>query len=140
MTFEQKVKSLTGKEIVMTMVRGLRNKWLEIDMDTYGEAKYGVCFGCAATSAVCELIGRPFRADEIGKRGDRASAIEADIDFLDYFEEAINRLRHGDIVGYNSYTERIGMSELPKNFDLPWLDNGFTAEELQAYEDWANTL
>jgi len=59
--FEKRIKSMSAKEIILTMVESLRNPVTEINMDTYGRAVLKhtgeiVCYGCAATNTILKLI------------------------------------------------------------------------------------
>lgn len=141
MTFEEKVRSLTPKQVVMTMVKGLQREWVKVDMSTYGDFVCDVCFGCAATNTVCEIEGRPFEGSEIIWEGSRSDSIGCSYNFLDVFEQAINKFRHGDTYGYNRLAKNIGLALLPEpSKPLPILTTENYKNNLQAYIDYANTL
>lgn len=146
MNFKEKVLSMTAKEIVMTMVNGLRHRWVEINMLSFGHKdEKGVCFGCAATNTICEILG------EVVPLGDKYDLDKHDIrnsgtdpnnpDFVSIFEDCINYLRLGDIPKYNSDAKTIGLPQLPiPAIALPVLADDYTENDLQAYVDYANTL
>ena len=53
--FKEKVQAMSAKEIIMAMVEGLRNPVTKIHMGTYGKVEGDVCYGCAATNAICKI-------------------------------------------------------------------------------------
>lgn len=69
LTFEQKVKSMTAKEIILTMVDSLTPPpTVNVDMNTFGRVEDKIvnilgirlktkrrCFGCAATNTICKI-------------------------------------------------------------------------------------
>lgn len=151
--FEEKVKSLTAKEMILTMVKALRDPWVELDMGTYGGWKFKglrkVCVGCAATNTVCELAGFKFTPSNIDFTEIRAKKVGCDISFLNTFEMAIDDLRCGNIEDYNESAEMLDMAQiplLPGVEALPEIDNedlvdGRVPEEiLVQYENYANRL
>ena len=116
-TFKEKVLSMTAKEIIMSMVEGLQNPVITINMDTYGEAIEGVCFGCAATNAVCKISGKVFTEDNIDEDL-RSNFLKTDRLFLSEFEMAIDNLRAGGIKSYNFYANEIGIAQIKKNIGI----------------------
>lgn len=138
MSFKEKVLSMTGKEIVMAMVNGLQKEWVYVDMNTFGyQTKKGICYGCAATNAICEITGKI--PDLSTSNYHRLISVDDNYVFVARFEKAINRLRFGDIGDYNYWAREMGIAELPQS-DLPPLNNQNYKENLQAYIDYANTL
>lgn len=151
MTFEEKVKSMTGKEIVMAMVEGLQEPCTVIDMNTFGETKDGICFGCAATNTVCKITGiKPTKLSAMLEDWDADAEVFniKDPHFLMNFEYAINKLRNGSINpedwfgnSYNGYARLLGIAILPEpKGRLPHLNNENYLNELQAYINYANSL
>ena len=56
-----KIRLLSAKEIILVMIEGLRNPVVKVDMETYGQIKHfesgkNVCYGCAATNALCKIF------------------------------------------------------------------------------------
>lgn len=136
-TFEQRVKAMTAPNIILAMVRGLRRQWVKVDMNSYGHAVNGTCYGCAATNAVCEIAKKSFPPDSILDTEVRAMFVNSDFDFMDWFESAINVLRKGDVESYNRAAGRIGIAKivLPASFPkLPYLHSYDLEENLPAYE------
>ena len=156
----QKVRSLTAKEIIMTMVESLRNPVTDIRMTTYGhtemEGPKMVCFGCAATNTIARLLGAN-RIDMLlllnplsdinesmwhcseGFR-DRAEEDKTST-FVSEFEIAINFLRLGSIASYNIYAKNLGLSviQLPEDgIVLYELGDDYTENDLQSYVNLAN--
>ena len=141
--FKEKVQAMSAKEIIMAMVEGLRNPVTKINMGTYGEVDDGVCYGCAATNAICK-IGK-ISLDEFLKI-DPCNSMQGftknldDRKFIDYFENAINYLRRNYIREYNAYADIIGIAKIviTDGHILPYLDDGYTEEDLQKYVKLAN--
>lgn len=137
-SFEEKVRSLSAREMVMTMVEGLEKPAVEVDMATFGTADGGKCFGCAATNAICLISGHVFGADEIRGTGSRGIAINTDWDFLSDFEAAIDRLRRGRVAGYNLYASYGGFVQLKEpDYELPVLTTENYRDHLDAYRKFA---
>jgi hypothetical protein len=141
---QKKIKSMTAKEIVMSMVNGLRNPVTQINMDTYGEVVEGVCFGCAATNALC-YIGN-YSTEDLLKVDGSATLVEKKSIAM-RFEWAIDELRKGDIDSYNYHAAEGGFAKisLPDGLDeddlmLPYLANDYTEAELECYVKLAEML
>ncbi|MGK0464810.1 hypothetical protein [Clostridium sp.] len=103
-TIFSKLKSVS--EIVETMIRGLETQWMPVDMydfsvikeKTYFKIfKKKVCYGCAATNALCELNQKPFNYKTTIDEGTRAIASDLDDDVIFAFEMAIENLRLGEL-------------------------------------------
>lgn len=146
-TFQEKVKSLTGKEILLAMIEGVKNPSVNLDFNTYGsfDASDGLCYGCAATNAVCKISGITFTKENINTSQERGLAISEYTDslFLFNFEHAIDYLRQGWVDMYNNSARECGFATLPINREsenLPALLNGFYKKDLDAYVDYANSF
>jgi len=152
MTFKEKVQSMTASEIIMAMVESLRNPYVVIDMDTYGETDiYGICYGCAATNTICHIQNVTPLEVQMNMMEDRIKAYNIpseELNFMDFFETAIDDLRCGTIRYYNYFAHEIGIAtiDLTKDemkdlkIELPMLDNDYTEEQLQQYERLAQHL
>lgn len=149
LTFEEKIKTMTGKEIVMAMVEGLQDPCVVVDMGTFGETREGICFGCAATNAVCRITGiKPLDLEDTGWEQNAKVFKVQSAQTLKTFEYAIDSLRKGHVTGndfliqgYNYYAGQIGMAQLPTpTTTLPRLSTEDYQENLQAYIDYANSL
>lgn len=152
MTFEEKVKSMTGKQILQAMIDGLNKPWVTVDMSTYGDAdmvRYGflklwkkkVCFGCAATNTICQINNTTFPIDQIDNLRGRAGFIESDIDFLCDFECALDYLRQGDVPGYNSYVRDIDVAQIPVlDMRLPMLTTENYKDNLIHYQNYCDAI
>ena len=132
--FEKKVKSMTANDIIMAMVKGLRKPRTIIDMETFGRMENRICYGCAATNAVLQIM----KADEeevmehiIGH------ASEVYISSAAYqFELAIDGLKNGKVDLYNKYAINAGFAQIkpiPGVKKLPCLWDDYTEEQLQEY-------
>lgn len=141
MTFKETVLAMSAKDIIMNMVEGLRHPSLKVRMNMFGQVIDGVCFGCAATNAVCQISGKTFTEGNIVNRLDRSIFIEVDYEFLSNFEEAMDRLRCGLIHNYNYIAKIIGLATISNSliFLLPHLYDDYTDEELQIYMHLANS-
>jgi hypothetical protein len=148
MNFKEKVQSMTAKEIIESMVEGLRKPRLKINMDSYGEVKseryfFGifekeVCFGCAATNAICVISNSIFDKKNIRAHRDRAKFLNTDDDFLGKFEFAINALRLGNIHEYNKAALIGGLAIIKESHVVPALYSTYKDWQLEEYEKLAN--
>lgn len=146
--FIEKVKSMSGKEIVLAMVDGLKNPVMKVDMDTFGSKEKGVCYGCAATNFICKVGGfDPSEAIAFHVGGESfrrswAAPFTQEAGYVNAFEDAIDSLRKGGISSYNAQAVALGLAILPENWDLPSIenDNYQDLEVLQVYIDYANSL
>lgn len=140
MKFEDRIKGMTAKEVVMSMVNGLRDPQTKINMDTFGKVESGICFGCAATNAVCNLMG--FKTGDLPELldGGFGKSNIGNKNFVRNFESAINYLRIGNLYGCNKLLEEIKLPPIknPNNLKLPWLFSHFNEKQLKVYEQLAN--
>lgn len=141
---ENKIKSMTAKEIILSMVDALKNPVTRIKMTTYGEIYNGICYGCAATNTICK-IGNLNPMDEfesIEGFGGTTTNIKYNLyNTITLFESAIDSLRLGNIIEYNLIAEGIFATIIiPSLFHLPNItDQNYKDEKvLQAYIDLAN--
>lgn len=154
MTFEEKVKSMTAKEIIMAMVDSLTHPpIINIDMSSFGDSrvvdrkflgikigKKKVCFGCAATNTICQISGKKFTTENINTRNLRAEFINTDYEFLNAFETAIDDLRSGYIESYNIKAAIHGFATI-KNKGMKYfsrLKSSYTNADLEPYIRLAN--
>lgn len=154
MEFEQKVKSMTAKEIIMAMVDALTHPpIINIEMGTFGSCeikrkkflgitykKEYTCFGCAATNTICQISGVVFVNDKIDSLYDRAQSINCrDAAFLKVFENAIDSLRTTSIEGYNYYATcgRFARITEKPDLELITLSNNYTNDDLKGYIELA---
>ena len=144
-SFEEIVRAMSAKDIIMAMVNGLKNPSTKINMCTFGATRVRdqkiVCYGCAATNTVCQISGVKFTPKNIDYTGDRARTIKSSYDFLTNFEWAINELRKGYVEGYNEYAARGKFRRIqnPNNLYLPRLHNDYTQDQLNVYKKLAKT-
>jgi hypothetical protein len=139
LTFKEKVLAMSAKEIIMAMVEGLKHPTVKLQMNTFGYKKDGICYGCAATNAVCYIAGKNYKwAKE--NYGDRLQvSIEKDVDFVEMIEYAIDDLRIGDIHLYNIIANRIGIATISsKGLVLPTLSDSNYLLNLPYYIELAN--
>lgn len=145
--FSDKVRSMSAKEIILTMVESLRNPACEVSMATFGSVAGGLCFGCAATNTIAKLMGQEVLTPEflLGGHGYVRWPLINDRQergFIHSFELAIDALRVGEIECYNDCASDLGMAEIPVEQEdvlhLPTLRTAYSEGELQQYEDYAN--
>lgn len=142
---ESTLRQLTPKQVIIAMVNGLKHPRTKIDMETFGRKEGGVCYGCAATSAICELFDIKNPGDYIQEQ-EYASAfgfsntilnkVEYKEDII-YFERAINYLRMAEVSKANMYLSSLGIKpikyELDKVHCLECLGDNYTLEQLEPY-------
>lgn len=144
-TFEETVRAMTRKQILQAMIDGLKKPAVAVDFGTYGTVLNDVCFGCAATNAICKIAGITFLPNEIIDSYNRAKAINSDIKFIKLFEMAINALRFGDARSYNRSANMIEIdcftiNEIGIYSDFPGLHNSNYKNDLEYYQDFCNSL
>ena len=145
-SFEETVRAMSPKQIVMAMVNGLKKVHVRVNMDNFGtyerEDEERVCYGCAATNTICEIGGVVFTPDTILGRDARRRALDSNYNFIMYFEESIDALRRGNIDIYNYYAKGYGdLAELPiPVVPLPKLNTEDYLQKLPAYIAYANSL
>lgn len=146
-----KIKAMSAKEIILTMVGSLRDPTTYIDTGTYGHIENGICFGCVATNTIIKIAELSEKeAFKILSHTDVSGFSRAtfkdgigdleSIHFIDCFEMAINNLRQTDIDGYNDFAESVGIQKIknvPWSKDLPYLTDYYTEEDLKMYEKLA---
>lgn len=147
-------------DIVDTMIRGLKRQWVEVEMGSYGNFKRKmegfwifkkekkVCFGCAATNTICELMQEPFTPETITARtGQFNYGIKPSE--LGKFEHAIDYLRNGKIYWAHYSLQHIehlfsfplpSAADLESSFPLPELNNHNWKKNLKAYETYRDEL
>lgn len=137
---EERIKSMTAKEIVLAMLDGITDPVTEIDMNSYGHKRNGICYGCAATNMICK-VGELNPFEELLEDVQRPHYRYLS-DHVSEFESAIDCLRLGDVAGYNFIAEAEGFALLPEYVYLPEIgnDNYKNPEVLKEWYDFANTL
>jgi len=142
-SFEEIVRAMSAKDIIMAMVNGLKNPSTKINMCTFGATRVRdqkiVCYGCAATNTVCQISGVKFTPKNIDYTGDRARAIKSSYDFLTNFERAIDELRKGNIEQYNFLAIRGKFQQIHNstNIKLPRLNDNYNRWQLNKYKQLA---
>lgn len=142
---EQKIKSMSAKQIILAMVDSLQNPVMRVDMNEYGRKVSGICYGCAAANTICKL-GNLDPKKEFVSVDERRECVnrnyEIESDFVSSFESAINFLRSNHIPAYNRRAKASGFAEIveKKLLDLPAITNYNYKENevLAAYVELAN--
>ena len=138
--FKQKVQAMTAKEIIMSMVEGLQDPVTEIKMSTFFRNRNNVCYGCAATNAICKIEGLTVAYLKGHKEENTMSRIYGDTDyFMNAFEIAIDKLRIGLIAPYNTIARVNGFAEIKEAIEVPRLKDNYTQNDLNQYIELANT-
>lgn len=138
-------------DYVQNMINGLRREWVRVDMLTFGANRDGVCFGCAATNALCELMGRPFSINTIDNLDDRAIEFNEGITQHDLsrFESSVNDLRAGYLnycllklrdIQHTLWFTVPQFEEINPPFVLPTLSSSNWDEKLEDYEKYVAWL
>ena len=138
-SFEKKVKSMKGSEIIRAMLRGLAKEHVRVRMCSFGEFHNGICFGCAATNTVCEISGIVFTPMTIDVLR-HGAALNADPEFVYGFEGAIDSLRNGWLDAYNNCAEEYGFALIFNecvHLSAITTDNYKDSKIIAAYEDLA---
>lgn len=102
---EGKIKSMSAKEIILAMVDGLMNPVTKIDMYTFGWYEDGICYGCAATNAICRIGMLDPEVELLSISGPKYRKYS---DLISGFEDAVDCLRNGYIKRYNSLAQKYG--------------------------------
>lgn len=142
---------MTSKEIMQAMIDGLNKPWVTVEMSTYGSSSetklFGifsktVCFGCAATNTICEIVQKKFTGKNIDYLGCRANSVNSDPLFLSYFENAIDWLRFGDTHMYNDIAKSYDFATIKvlADFELPGLTNDNYKEVILTYQQYCDKL
>src|SRR5690606_4949256 len=111
---EQNIKSMTAKEIVLAMVDSLKNPVTKVLMSTFGFKENGICYGCAATNTICKLGGLDPHIELGTWDSDGKRKYVENSRFLDYFEDAIDSLRQGNIEYYNEIAKTWQFAKINK--------------------------
>ena len=145
MDFKKLISSLTGKEILQSMIVGIQKEHLVVDMDTFWKKSGETYIGCATTLAIIELTGVNFKQKDLDSFNKRAELLglkekTGDFDFFVRVQFAIDGLRRGRIDDYNRYARHIGVCQLPENSNLPELKNKNYKKDLVHYIKYHNSL
>lgn len=141
---EQKIKSMTAKEIILAMIDSLKNPVTKIEMSTFGYKERGICYGCAATNTICKLgdLDPHIELGEYDLFQGRGYVMYNKDGFLDNFENAIDFLRQGDIESYNDIADSFQFAKInrAKYYYIPVItDNNYLDKNvLNAYIGLAN--
>ena len=138
-SFEEKVRSMSGADIINAMCDGLERKWVEVQMASFGGSINGVCHGCAATNTICQIVGRSFDVGEIEWRKKRKDAIKCDYGFLAKFERSIDALRLGEIGIYNSIADEIGIAKIHETANADAMTTANYRDLIPQYRELART-
>lgn len=123
--FEDKVKAMSAKEIILALVDGMKNPVMKVNIDTYGEiGDDGICYGCCATNFICKVADVDPKNVLLYFRDMVGTGLGHHGDFLDMFEYAINNLRQGMFYIYNRMAKDYGFAQI-KNFknEIPYFTN-----------------
>ena len=107
-------------------------------MRSFGGSTNGVCYGCAATNTICQIVGRSFDAHEIEWFKPKR-CYKMRLWFLGEFEHAIDALRSGDIQAYNSIAEEIGIAQIHETGKVGFMTTENYRELIPQYRELART-
>lgn len=157
MNFQQKVQSMTAKEIILAMVESLLHPKIKVSMGTFGMVQRSTTkgkkflwwtieepkqtlnlVGCAATTTAIEISGQTFTENSIRSTIERAESLGVSSDWYGNFETAIDSLRSGFVDSYNHYAAKVGIAEIRSTGKhLPHLSNNYTEADLQQFVNLA---
>lgn len=151
-SFIKKVQSMTAKEIIETMIEGLKNPVTKIDMESYGYKKNNICYGCAATNTIARILKLdsinnvfPDQDSTPNLPGGFHSIINdyEVLMFVQDFEQAINHLRLGNVNAYNIYATHAKFAKIKYDsflslLKLPILDSENYLDEFSSYQKLAD--
>lgn len=143
---EEKIKSMTPKEVILSMIDGLENPVMEVLLTNWGTRENGICYGCAAANAICKLGGLDPKEEFVITQDmyydtNHSRLYIENSEIVEDFENAINDLRLGNIRYCNQWLNEIGIPEIKSinNQLLPQItDDNYTDQEvLNAYRELA---
>ena len=147
-TFRQLCKGKISTAL-QAMIDGLKfqsqRKDFRVDMSTFGGFSNSgdkgslVCFGCAATCTIQQLLEINFTDSQIGSLSGRSRQTIRDSDDLDRFEEAIDMVGRGDLFYIFDYMGDRDSHELSD--DNRWILNTDNwQEQMPLVQDFVDTL
>lgn len=137
---EEKILSMSFKEILLAMIDSIENPVTELDMTTFGFKKLDKCYGCAATNTICK-IGNLNPLEELYPYRYGKNKYSACSSIISNFEKAIDFLRQGAIDMYNVHAYRGGFAVCDYHFcELPILDEEYLIpirlKEYKKFAEW----
>lgn len=141
------IKPTKLSQIVLAMVRGLRNPKVEINMCTFGRQINNTCFGCAAACALIELGADPALLPHLLDAKEGFSAFYKE-KWVINIEDLVNHIRQGSDNKQHKTAWQLDELDLPnppisllnEHHQLPPLTNFYTPEQLTQYETWGRKL
>jgi hypothetical protein len=128
-------------EIVEAMISGVEKEWVKVNMSSFGRIRYKrdpvtlerntdeiVCYGCAATNTLCQMVQKKFTPKNIISRRLRSKHLKIEQETLGFFESSIDELRTGNIVIFISKLKHIEASlgfDLEKDNSVYCIDNKY---------------
>ena len=147
-TFRELCKDKVSTAL-QAMIDGLKfqsqRKDFRIDMSTFGDfsdsgdKENPVCFGCAATCTIQQLLGVNFTDLRIESLKERSRLTIRNSDDLDRFEDAIDNARMGDLIPIFDYMGNLDSHELID--DSQWiLNTDDWQEQMPLVQDFVDML
>jgi hypothetical protein len=148
---KQEVDPMKLYQIVEVMVESLKNPIIKVDMNYFGTVYDQVCYGCAATNAICKIADTKYDFENISRGELRSKFLKVDYDYLCFFETAIDNLRVGNIIAFYSNickakeitveenTYRF-LADIYLNIHLKKLTNDYLEKDLDGYVFLAEVL
>lgn len=140
-------------DYVQIMIDGLKKEWVRVSMDTFGlyYEEGGLCFGCAATNALCQLMNEPFDKYSISSTNERWKKFNRGILFSDFdiLESSFDKLRLGYILSTVNRLKEIenilafkvpSFEEVDPPYMLPEMDTINYKSCLPNYEEYVKWL
>lgn len=135
-----RLTELKPSVVIRAMINGLRKQHVKVKMSVFGYYEDGVCFGCAATNALCEIKGEKFIGKEINKRNSRAMFMNIDRTEIARFEISVDALRRGMVRDYDYDMDTHIPEDISRYIHLPCLNTHDWQDNLGPYEELANRL
>jgi len=152
MNIKEKIQSMKGSEILDAMITGLKNHsnlGVELDFVTFYDKKDEICYGCAATCTILNILNQKATETVFEELGTRNGTFDIPYfedeelkKFVQVFELAINDLRTNNPSSYNLRAYEMGFAQLPnpEKIHLPWLDNEDWEDNIFMYEELRDEL
>ncbi len=155
--FHEQITNMTFAEIVRSMVGGLRNEHIHIDITSeprYGEhpdrkSIFGVpmvginLIGKISHNTVIEITKKHFFAWEFKDLSARAKVIDSTPYFLHKFENAIDQLARTSFSGYDQYANigKFELSGIKTSPDwLPYIWSDYGEDVIKKWEKFVKIL
>jgi hypothetical protein len=151
---EKELQTMSPSALIMHIVNGLKKEWHPVKMQYYFKAeqktsKNFVCYGCAATNAIADILQAPiFKTEKQEHVLSRLLDEVYEYNIFGTIETALNELRTGNMGEYNHILRSSGLGlknlfipeEFVDDYLLPALENEDYLDWLDDYVEFAEKL